>query len=557
MSAFTVTCESRGRKRKFKTKSEPKKSPAQLQQETDSISLMQPVVDNPARMISKDIYAYFGVRHAVDATGAITKTYYPGFKGEKGKVTGYKERVEATKEFYAVGDFDDVSLFGVQQALASGASRVFITAGEEDAIALWAAIWEYQVGGEFEGNVPAVVSLPYGDGKLIMTKHDKALIDNAKSIIILPDQDEYREESLSKLLKFLPAEKVLVADTPLKDASDMRVAGRSKELAEIALFRGQPYRPATIVTMNELIEDLTKVPEVGLPWPFQELTDLTYGIQPGKIYGIGGGVGSSKTLFCHMVMATLVAQGHAVGGIMLEETATECARDVAGIIDRKIYNRPDVPYNPEDLTRRVTGLNELLTLARDGEIGTVEQCIELVKYQVMLRGARVVLIDPISDLVAGLSASEGNEAINKLMKTLEKMAMQLGFSAIVTSHLNPPKRGVPHEEGQIPSLVEFSGSRGLMRKAAVCFGIARNAKATDGTELFNQIIRLKGRGCNPAAPGEVWTKFDIATGRMETTTAHPKSLIQEGKEDGGQVIPPTSTWGAQKKEQEYVEDLPW
>jgi len=556
---FQVNGSSGGGNFKYKTRAKGNtKTKAELKQETDTISLMMQTVDNPARNIPASWYSYFGVRHAVQG-GKITKTYYPGVKADKdGRpyVSGYKERVEPKEGFYAKGDMHEVSLFGAQQALVAGSSRLFITAGEEDAIALAVAIMAFQQGTDFEGNTPAVVSLPYGDGNLSMTKLDRQILDRAKEIILIPDQDESGRD-IGAIMKLLPAEKVKVVDLPMKDASEMWVAGKGKDLAECALFRGKEYRPATIVGVRELLEELTKPVEYGMPWPWPELDELTYGIRPGKIYGVGGGVGSGKTQWCHAVIAKLAKSGHKVGALMLEETSAECLRDVAGLIDRTIYNRPDKAYDTSQLVRTAESLQDNIIFIRDGEIDTVEQAIDVIKYMVFLRGAEVVIVDPVSALVT-VSASEANERLTWFFKTLEQLAVSQKFAVIATSHLNPPKYGVPHEEGGAISLSAFTGSRALMRKSSFAFGLERNSKATNGLELYNRLVRLKSRGGNPEARGEIWTKFNVDTGRLEVTKPPAGGLIQKEGEPGGEpeITVDPAAWGAKKKGDDN-DDVPW
>jgi len=534
-------------------KSKPKKDAAVLQQEADQVSLFGVTVDNPVRGIPKDVAAFFGVRHTVDTAGNITETFYPGFKD--GKVTGYKKRF-GDKQFMTVGDFSNVSFFGAQQA-ATGGARLWITEGEEDAMSLWWAIWQYQTGTEFEGQCPAVVSLPYGNDVPAMTEHDKALIDKAKEIILVLDNDEPGAEGLRRLTKILPGEKVKVVTLPAKDPSEMLVAGKSKELAECALFRGKEYKPATMVSIGDVLEEINSVPEYGYNWPWKKLTELTYGIRPRKIYGIGAGISCSKTEFIHMTIVELIKQGIPVGAIMLEEEAADLVRAVAGIHDGTFYNRPDVDYDPEQLKSTAGSLEELLTLGADGEIETVEQAVELTRHMVLLRGAKVVCIDPVSALVDGVSASDANEKLNWMFKELENLVVALDFTVIATSHLNPPKYGKPHEEGGEVSLIQYTGSRALARKVSVALGIERNVKGENGLEFYNRIRAIKMRGCNPIADKEIFTKFCTTTGRM-LETASPPGGLAGSQEDGDQIKTPEE-WGAKKEKAFVVDniDVPW
>jgi twinkle protein len=52
-------------------------------------------------------------------------------------VVGYKVRLIENKRMWSVGDQKDVDLFGWEQAIATGAKRLYITEGECDAVALY------------------------------------------------------------------------------------------------------------------------------------------------------------------------------------------------------------------------------------------------------------------------------------------------------------------------------------------------------------------------------------------------------------------------------------
>src|SRR5690606_33480020 len=95
-----------------------------------------PVVDLPDRKLTAASLGYFGIRIGLSETDGQTPVlhYYPYLRDNK--LVGYKVRLIEGKKFWAVGTTKDVDLFGWQQAVGSGAKRLYITEGELDAVAV-------------------------------------------------------------------------------------------------------------------------------------------------------------------------------------------------------------------------------------------------------------------------------------------------------------------------------------------------------------------------------------------------------------------------------------
>ena len=530
-----------------------KRSVEEERQQVEQVQLFYQPGTDPARGIRNDIAAYFGVRMAP----AGDRVFYPVSTKESGEVTGYKVRV-LPKSFLTLGDCGSTGKggtaafpFGWYAATHTNSPRLIIVEGEEDCLAAFQGIWDYQAGGEYAGKAPAIIAVPAGNLAHISRVVDK--LDRFKEIIVCMDSDEAGKKGKENLLRVLPPEKVRVVDLPMKDASEMLVVGRGKELAEFLLFRGQEYRPDALLSVGEIMDEVLNPPEYGWEFPWKPMTEMTYGIRKGLGYSIGAGVAAGKTHVCHEIAVHLMKQGVTVGALMLEETSAETVKAMAGLLVGKVFNRPDTPVDEGELRDAAEDLAPYLVLGKDGKVLDVADAIQWVKYAVMLRGAEVIIIDPLSALVDHLSASDANTAINTICGEMEQLAQEMGFAWIITSHLNPPKYGPPHEAGGRVSLRDFSGSRGLMRKASFCFGLERNSETADpGLRTMNRLSLLKARSGNPVAASELWLRFDPDAGKSVIAEPAPGGSLQE---EAGNSGAPTPHIGEVNKSGD--DEVPW
>ena len=85
--------------------------------------------------------------------------------------------------------------------------------------------------------------------------------------------------------------------------------------------------------IDDILDDVEKPIEMGLPWWIEKLTKLTYGRRLGEVYGLGAGTGVGKTDFLTQQIAyDIEVLGQSVGVIFLEQKPTESAKRIAGKI---------------------------------------------------------------------------------------------------------------------------------------------------------------------------------------------------------------------------------
>ena len=94
-----------------------------------------PVVDLKHRKLRNHQLDYYGIKVGLSEKDGITPyaTYYPYRK--KGELVGYKCKIIDKKRIFSIGNLKDVDLFGWEEAKASGAQKILIVEGEDDAVA--------------------------------------------------------------------------------------------------------------------------------------------------------------------------------------------------------------------------------------------------------------------------------------------------------------------------------------------------------------------------------------------------------------------------------------
>jgi Zn ribbon nucleic-acid-binding protein len=235
--------------------------------------------DNPERGLMRGAYNHFGVKHGVSTQDGrtITDTYYP-LRDSSHVITGYKVRLHNPKKFYALGTVRKAMPFGWKEALEVGSYALYITEGEEDAIAVFTA-WMRE-----KKQKVSVISLKQGSSSVVKSLQPilKEIMAKFKQAVFLPDADDAGSTATKDIRALFPAEyPVLIASYTEKDANDMVLAGKEKELVNACYRASVPLSGAIKEFTLEDFEMVKQAPEFGLSYPYQGLTELLRGIRLG------------------------------------------------------------------------------------------------------------------------------------------------------------------------------------------------------------------------------------------------------------------------------------
>ena len=496
------------------------------------------VLDKSMRGIPAANFKQWGVRLLLSEHDGKTP-YAVGFGyTTKGRLTGWKVATLGKKNFYSVGTTKDADPFGFERAMKIGGKRLYITEGEWDAISLEYCLKEAQKNTKYAKQNYAVISLPSGAGSMAKTIKNirKRIKEKFKEIVLVLDNDECGKAAEKEAQRMLPD--VLRVDQPqgCKDANDAVQNKQGHELAKSALWNAHKPPIKGVIQVVDVMSRVLEKPTMGLSYPLEQLTELTYGQRFGECVAVGGGTGSGKTLLAHEWAAwNMTVHNEPCFMALLEEQNAQTVRNVAGKIDSIPYHNPKVEYDQDRFMATAQSLQGKLLMWESDEDQRLrfdlEEIIEAIRFNVAEYGTRFVYIDNMTRLVDHLTSSEANEFINRYSSELEGLSAQLDIHIDVFSHVNAPKFGPSHEEGAAIYPNQFTGSKGMMRSFPVMMGFERNKFAPDGKACRSYTTVIKNRKFG--GEGKIKTLYDQRTSRLnEFEWEGDTLLIEEDKKKG-------------------------
>jgi len=406
------------------------------------------------------------------------------------------------KEFKFLGDTKDALMYG-QQLFSSGGKKLTITEGEIDALSVSAA---------FDNKYP-VVSIATGaqSARKEIAKHLE-WISSFDEIYLWLDNDEPGRKATEQICQILPIEKVRIIRHPdFKDANDL-LLNKGKPSIINAFYNAEPYKPEGICVPLDIMAEALKPVELGRPWFFEKLSNITYGRRLGEIVSLGAGVSVGKTDTIMQSIAYDLKEGYKVGTFMLEQSTRETLLRTAGKIDGCFYHLPNQDNDPKKLEATIRAIDGLYIYDNFGAIDweTISSKIRFMKHSF---GVEHFYIDNLTALNA--AADDERRNLDKLMAEVASIAQELNIWILLVSHLNPPKKGNSHEAGGKVEQNQFTGSRAIMRWSALMLGVERNTVAEEPEERQKGLIRvIKDRFSGEATGQTIGFRYDKDTGAL-------------------------------------------
>lgn len=449
------------------------KSPEDIQKELDEISAYQSR-SIPSRRLGTEAINYFGCKTGLSEQDGetIVTQHFPYFK--QGKLVGYRNKLLDPKQFWITGNLDGCDLFGWDQAVKSGAKRLIITEGENDAIALWQVLKDKNRNTPYEKYDPAVVSLTNGSGSARKNISDNMskIRHHFKEVVLAFDDDEAGKTATSSAMLVFPT--AMTAKLPAKDPNQALIDGRSVALANAVLFKAEIPKNTRLVSATDLYTQAAEPPKPGLSWPWDGLTKLTKGLRFGEVTYIGAGVKQGKSEIVNTLAAHyMVKHGLKCFLVKPEESNVKTIKMVLGKVAATHFHDPDVPFDRAayDEAANIVG-DKLFLLNLYQHLGwdSLRTDIQVAAAQ----GCKIVFIDPITNLTGGVGSGEANTLLQDIAHELAALARDLNLHVFVFCHLKSPESGDPHERGGKVLSSQFAGSRAMMRSAQLMIGLEGN-----------------------------------------------------------------------------------
>ena len=441
----------------------------------------------PLRGINKETLKFYAVKTKVDPDG---KPVSIGFEYPDGSV---KVRSLTAKRFEwtPLGDKSKVGLFGSDKFDPGSHKYVTITEGELDALSL------YQV---LRG---PVVSIQGASSAVRDCAHLRSWLNSFERIYLCFDADPAGRDAVHSVAKLFDMDRVYdVRFVTRKDANEYLQAGEEEQLRNI-WWNARRYKPESIVsTFSEFEEILKAELQVGFPYPFKTLTEMTYGIRTGEIVLLTAQEKVGKTSIMREILYKLLTEGTSnVGAFFLEENRVRLLQALAGRHLKRPVHLPDAGVTTDQLThalREVVVSDDRLHVYSHFGNEDPDVLLDTIRFLVTGCGVKYLLFDHIGMAVIGRTGRrDERQELEYLATRLKMLAVELDFAIILVSHLN--------DFGQT------RGSHYLTKVADITIQAMRNPLAHNELERNTVFLQIPyNRFCHKSGPA--------GTLRMNTDT---------------------------------------
>jgi archaellum biogenesis ATPase FlaH len=462
------------------------------------------------RGIRKDTTAAFGVRHEINTqTGEVAVQYYPctmEAENDHGFIlTGYKKRTLPKTFGGALGETGkECQLFGQFKFIRDRGKYCIIVGGEVDQLSAFQMLSDYQ---KTKGYDPIPVVSPTigetGCEKQIVGQYE--WFNRFERIIVCMDNDAAGREATEKVCKALPKGKAFIMEMSFKDPNEYLKAGKDREFIS-AFYKATPYTPSGIVgsgSLMKLMKQAAVTPKIPLP-PFMHKVQkmMAGGIMLKTITNLGSASGTGKsTIVDECVYHWIFHSPHKPGVLSLE---SDCAQYGNKMLSRHIGQKLDLIEDDQykiDLLNSVDveeKANELFFLP-DGSHrwhlveerdGSIEDIKEKIMQLIVACECKVIIIDPLQDILDGMS----NEEQAVFMKWLKGTVKSHDVSFILINHVRKSANGGKQNSAGADLFEEdFQGSSAIFKSAACNLLFTRNKEAEN--EVERNVTTMKMTKC--------------------------------------------------------------
>ncbi len=387
------------------------------------------------------------------------------------------------KGFIWVGDFKNCGLYG-QHLWRDSGKMVVVTEGEIDALSVSQA----------QGNKWAVVSVPNGaQGAKKAVQKSLEWLEGFEEVVFLFDNDEPGMTAAKECALLLTPGKAKIGKLPLKDANEMLVARRVKELID-AIWGAKVFRPDGIVAGSDLWDVVKEDNHVqSVPYPWSGVSRLTRGLRRSELVTFTAGSGIGKSQVCREIAASLIKAGETVGYIALEESAKRTALGLIGIALNKPLHITREGVSDEDLRlgfEATVGSGRCYLYDHFGSLDS-DNLVQRIRYMAKGCNCGWVILDHLSIVVSGNAEGDERRLIDNTMTALRSLVQETGVGMIIVSHLKRPE-GKGHEEGAQTSLAQLRGSAAIGQLSDIVLGLERDQQDAEKKNITTVRV-LKNR----------------------------------------------------------------
>jgi twinkle protein len=407
------------------------------------------------------------------------------------------------KSFQWIGNPKEAGLFG-QQLWGDKGKMVIVTEGELDCLSV----------SKLNQNKFPVVSIKTGaQGAKRDLQKELEWLESFDSVVLMFDQDEAGKNAAIECAKIFSPNKAKVCTLPMKDASEMLVAGKIKELTD-CIWSSKTYRPDGIVLGADLWNEIEREENyVTVKYPFETLNVKTHGLRKGELVTITAGSGVGKSSFCRHVALHLLEKDFSVGYIALEESVKRTALGIMGVSVRKPLhlNREGIDNERlRDIFKKSVGNGKFYLYNHFGSTAS-DNLISKIRYLAKACNVDFVILDHLHMALSAIGDETTNDErklIDYTVSKLRTLVEETGIGLILVSHLKRPEGNKGYEDGLSVSMNALRGSASIGQLSDMIISMSRNLQAEDNITqvniLKNRFSGETGKACS--------LYYDLATG---------------------------------------------
>lgn len=450
------------------------------------------------RNISEQACKFYGIQTEINEHGQEKAHYYPLFSNNLDRperIGAFIRKLPKTFSITPSGlNFKKIGLFG-QHLFPKGCSKyITVTEGALDAVAAYEMLSRFPV-----------VSVISGVGNAVKEfKNNLEYLESFERVYICFDADKPGKEAMIKCAEILsPGKARLVKLNPdIKDACEYKKRNKAEAFVR-TWWNASIYTPAGILTGTQVADRIkNKAQKKGIPYPFEGLNRLTYGIRSGEAVIITAPSGVGKTSFMREIEKSILENDKdaKIGTLFLEETPEDSGLGLMSIHASIPFHFPDVEYTQEQYENAENVLKEDRVYFFDSfGSNKIEEIIARVRYYVKGLGCKYIILDHLSIIVSDQTQGDERKALDAIMTRLKTLTIELDMALIAAVHVN--------RQGQI------RGTAGIEQLANIVINLDRDIMDPD--PIKRRTVRMlvsKNRTFGRTGPACI-CRYEEDTGR--------------------------------------------
>lgn len=293
-------------------------------------------------------------------------------------------------------------------------------------------------------------------------------------IIINFDSDEPGQKAAKEVANLFEPGKVRVLKLRkdgMKDANDYLKAGLAREYVS-EWFDAPTYMPDGLKLGSDIWSTIRdhKTPK-SIPYPFEGLNNLTYGMRLSEMTLLLADTGVGKTSVCKAIEYALLTNEEliknnvGIGFMHLEEPQYDTAIGLMSIHAKKPYHLPDTERSEEelkDIYDKIINTRRVVIYDAFGS-NDIDNILAKIRHMSAL-GCKYIVLDHLSIVVSDQRGDERKQ-LDEISTKIKTLTMNLNIHVMCVIHVN--------RQGQV------RGSAGPEQVSNIIFRLERDKKDPD------------------------------------------------------------------------------